>query len=61
VATGVLFALVPISQGADHSGAFKGNIYQPGPLKPVDSVLKVKVGGPAPPFTLPAVSGEKFL
>ena len=41
------------------SEAFKGNIFNPGILKPVDSVLKVKVGDPAPDFTLPAVSGEK--
>jgi peroxiredoxin (alkyl hydroperoxide reductase subunit C) len=41
------------------SEAFKENIYQVGTLKPVDSVLKVKVGDRAPNFTLPAVSGEK--
>ena len=41
------------------SEAFKENIYQVGMLKPVDSVLKVKVGGRAPNFSLPAVSGEK--
>ena len=33
-------------------------IYDPGQLKPVDSVLKVKVGDPDPPFTLPALTGE---
>jgi len=42
-----------------HSEAYKDNIYQTGPLKPTDSVLKVKVGDPAPDFTLPAVSGGK--
>jgi peroxiredoxin len=42
------------------SEAYKGNIYQPGKLKPTDSVLKVKVGDPAPDFTLPSVSGEKM-
>jgi peroxiredoxin len=42
-----------------HSEAFKDNIYQPGNLKPTDSVLKVKVGDQAPDFTLPAVSGNK--
>ncbi|MGA2316442.1 MAG: peroxiredoxin [Thermodesulfobacteriota bacterium] len=41
------------------SDAYKGNIYQVGTLKPTDSVLKVKVGNPAPNFTLPSVSGEK--
>ena len=33
-------------------------IYDPGPLKPVDSVLKVKVGDPAPPLSLPSLTGE---
>ncbi|WP_031480336.1 peroxiredoxin [Maridesulfovibrio frigidus] len=33
-------------------------VYQPGKLKPVDSVLKVAVGEMAPDFTLPSVSGE---
>jgi peroxiredoxin len=42
-----------------HSEAYKDNIYQTGILKPTDSVLKVKVGDPAPDFTLPSVSGEK--
>jgi peroxiredoxin len=42
------------------SDAYKGNIYQPGALKPRDSKLKVKVGNPAPDFTLPSISGEKI-
>ena len=42
------------------SEAYKENIYNPGTLKPVDSVLKVKVGQSAPDFTLPSVSGEKI-
>jgi peroxiredoxin len=42
-----------------HSSAFRGDIYNPGTLKPTDSVLKVKVGDKAPDFTLPAVSGGK--
>ncbi|NWF93761.1 MAG: peroxiredoxin [Syntrophaceae bacterium] len=41
------------------SEAFKENIYRVGALKPIDSVLKVKVGDRAPDFTLPAISGEK--
>jgi peroxiredoxin len=41
------------------SDAFKNNIYNPGVMKPTDSVLKVKVGDRAPDFTLPAVSGGK--
>jgi peroxiredoxin len=40
------------------SEAYKNNIYNPGELKPVDSVLKVKVGDAAPEFTLKAVSGK---
>jgi peroxiredoxin (alkyl hydroperoxide reductase subunit C) len=41
------------------SDAYKNNIYNPGELKPVDSVLKVRVGEPAPDFTLPSISGER--
>ena len=40
------------------SDAYKENIYNPGQLKPVDSMLKVKEGEPAPQFTLPSLSGE---
>ena len=53
----ILFMLVPSASGA--SAVFKDNIYNPGELKPIDSELKVKVGDPAPDFTLPSVSGEK--
>ena len=58
--TGVLplFASAPMVFGL--SDAYKGNIYQMGTLKPIDSVLKVKVGDRAPDFTLPSVSGEKI-
>jgi len=41
------------------SDAYKNNIYNPGELKPVDSVLKVRIGEPAPDFTLPSISGER--
>ena len=41
------------------SAAFKDNIYNTGQLKPIDSKLAVKIGDPAPDFTLPSVSGEK--
>ncbi len=41
------------------SDVYKGNIYQVGTLKPIDSVLKVKKGQSAPDFALPSVSGEK--
>ena len=42
------------------SEELKKNIYNPGNLKPRDSILKVKAGQPAPDFTLPAVSGKKI-
>jgi len=41
------------------SEAYKENIYPVGKLKPVDSVLKVKVGQKAPDFSLNAVSGKR--
>lgn len=34
------------------------DLYDPGPLKPVDSRLQLKVGNKAPDFTLKAISGE---
>ena len=40
------------------SDAYKGNIYNPGTLKPTDSVLNVRVGEEAPDFTLKSVSGQ---
>ncbi|HUU41487.1 MAG TPA: peroxiredoxin [Desulfatiglandales bacterium] len=52
------FIFKPIAFG--RSEAFKDNIYNPGILKPVDSVLKVKQGEYAPDFSLPAVSGERI-
>jgi len=42
------------------SDAYKGNIYNPGMLKPTDSVQKVRVGDRAPDFTLPSVSGGRI-
>ena len=54
----ILLFAVTLAFGA--SEAFKDNIYNPGTLKPVDSTLKVKVGDPAPDFTLPAVGGQKI-
>jgi len=42
------------------SDAYKENIYQVGKLKPVDSMLKVKVGQKAPDFILKAVSGTSI-
>jgi peroxiredoxin len=39
--------------------SFSELIYQPGNLKPIDSVLKVKPGDQAPDFSLPAISGKE--
>jgi peroxiredoxin len=52
-----VFAFIPMVYAI--SDAFKQNIYNVGTLKPVDSVLKVKVGDGAPDFTLPSISEEK--
>jgi peroxiredoxin (alkyl hydroperoxide reductase subunit C) len=54
----ILLLLTATAFGA--SEAFKNNIYDTGHLKAVDSTLKVKIGQPAPDFTLPSVSGEKI-
>lgn len=55
---GCLFGLNPSAHSL--SLAYKGNLYPVGILKPIDSRLKVKVGDPAPDFTLPALGGEKI-
>lgn len=57
---GLLAFLLLASNAISRSEAYKENIYDPGQLKPTDSILKVKVGDPAPGFTLPAVSGGKI-
>ncbi len=57
---GVLSVFISSSIAYAISEAYKENIYQVGTLKPMDSVLKVKVGNKAPDFTLPTVSGEKI-
>jgi peroxiredoxin len=58
--TAVLSGLFPVSIAFGISDAFKDNIYNVGTLKPIDSVLKVKVGDRALSFALPSVSGEKI-
>jgi peroxiredoxin len=54
-----LFLLILCDTALALSEAYKDNIYDPGILKPIDSILKVKVGDSAPDFTLPSISGEK--
>jgi alkyl hydroperoxide reductase subunit AhpC len=51
---GVAVAAEPMT-----SEIFKGSIYDPGHLKPTDSVPTLKVGDRAPDFTLPSVGGGK--
>lgn len=50
--------LLPLAANAQ-PGVPSELIYQPGQLKPVDSVLAVKVGDKAPDFDLPAVDGGR--
>jgi hypothetical protein len=59
VIVGFLFFFDFTSVAFGISDVYKENIYKLENLKPVDSVLKVKIGDRAPQFTLPAVSGEK--
>lgn len=56
---GIAALLFSVDSTYSLSEQFKGKIYNPGMLKPVDSVSKLKAGDKAPDFSLPAVSGEK--
>ena len=56
----VLILLFSTTISYSLSEQFKGKIYKTGMLKPIDSVIKLKVGDEAPDFTLPSVSGEKI-
>lgn len=59
VTTIVLFSLICANMPAlSASGALEEGIYRVGTLKPIDSTLKVKVGGKAPDFTLMSLSGK---
>jgi len=49
-----------ISPVFGESYAFKEYIFDTGKLKPVDSILKVKIGDKAPDFSLPSLSGDKI-
>jgi peroxiredoxin (alkyl hydroperoxide reductase subunit C) len=50
------FLCVPAFGG---SAAFEDDLYDPGRLRAVDSVLKVAVGDRAPDFSLPALGGGR--
>jgi peroxiredoxin (alkyl hydroperoxide reductase subunit C) len=56
----LLLAVYVCTPGLGLSEVAKENIYDPGKRKPIDSVLKVKVGEIAPDFVLQSVSGEKI-
>lgn len=59
LAAAAVLAAVQLAGAGTVSEALKGSIYDPGHLKPIDSVLKVKVGDRAPDFTLPSIAGGK--
>ena len=56
----VLVVIFCAAHASALSEAYKKNIYNPGLLKPTDSVLKVKVGDGAPDFSLPSLAGERI-
>jgi peroxiredoxin len=60
VVWGLMLIFAVATTASSRSEAFKENIFNPGHLKPIDSVLKVEVGERAPDFTLPSISGEKI-
>lgn len=53
-----LLVLVPCRIFAQESGIPQDRIFAVGTLKPLDSTLKVKVGDPAPEFSLPTIDGH---
>ncbi|MFH1975304.1 MAG: peroxiredoxin [Pseudomonadota bacterium] len=56
----VFAVAVLVSPAFGLSDVYKDNIYNPGELKPVDSMLNVKAGDMSPDFTLPSLSGERI-
>jgi peroxiredoxin (alkyl hydroperoxide reductase subunit C) len=55
-----MVCLVLTSSAFSVTDTFRDFIFNPGLLKPTDSTLNVRVGDPAPDFTLPSVAGEKI-
>jgi peroxiredoxin len=56
-----LLALAALAApGWAESPSFQESIYSAGKMKPVDSVLAVKVGDKAPDFNLPTITGERI-
>jgi peroxiredoxin len=56
----VVGAAAGIDAAYGQSGQFKENIYPVGNLRPIDSVLKVKVGDRAPDFALASLEGGRL-
>jgi len=56
----VVGAAAGIDAAYGQSGQFKENIYPAGNLRPIDSVLKVKVGDRAPDFALASLEGGRL-
>lgn len=56
----IFMIVMGIALAYGQSEKFSEYIYQVEKLKPIDTVSKLKVGDPAPGFTLPAVSGGKI-
>ena len=54
----VLSTAILTGQGLAQGQTLNSMIYDPGRLKPVDSQLKVKVGDPAPVFSLPSLTAK---
>lgn len=55
----LLAALMLCLSGPARAAVDPAQLFDPGRLKPVDSVLKVAVGQAAPDFSLPSLSGGK--
>jgi peroxiredoxin len=53
-----VIAFLPSPECSALSDVYKGNIYNPGTLKPTDSVLRVRIGDQAPDFSLKSIAGE---
>ena len=56
----VALLLASVSPGHAASEQYKGKVYSAGELKPIDSATKLKVGDPAPDFTLSTINREKL-
>ncbi|BBO69266.1 hypothetical protein DSCA_31960 [Desulfosarcina alkanivorans] len=56
VVAAILWLAVTHGHGLAGDAGMKNMIFDPGRLKPVDSVLAVEVGDPAPPFSLPSLT-----